>query len=115
MVAPVDYKSGFFPPPRPSVLAPAPPSVVITVPFYMENVINFSSSELLHPSAPVAMEGMAHAGNSDSIRMAIINPRNCIKNISLFISTIKRNLILDDLLITCHVNSNVKYKSPSLV
>lgn len=115
MVTPVDYKSRVFSPPRPSVLAPAPSSVVITVPFYMENVINFSSSELLHPSAPMAMEGMARAGNSDSIRMAIINPRNCIKNISLFISTIKRSLILDDLLIACHVNSNVKYKSPSLV
>lgn len=41
----------------------------------MENVINFSLSELLHPSAPVAMEGMAHAGNSDFIRAAIINPK----------------------------------------
>lgn len=103
----------FFSPRRPRVLAPAPSSVVITVPFYMENVINFSLSELLHPSAPVAMEGTAHAGNSDSIRTAIINPRNCIKNISLFISIIKRSLILDDLLIICHVNSNVKYKTPS--
>lgn len=38
-----------------------------------------------------------------------------LKNTSLFISTIKRSLILDDLLITRHVNSNVKYKTSSLV
>lgn len=105
----------FFSLPSPRVLAPAPSSVVITVPFYMENVINFSLSALLHPSAPVAMEGTAHTGNSDSSRMSIINPRNCIKNIFLFISVIGRSLILDDLLIACDVNSNVKYKKLFLV
>lgn len=84
----------FFSLPRPRVLAPAPSSVVITVPFYMENVINFSLSELLHPSAPVAMEGMAHAGNSDLIRMAIINPEELQLKISTFLLVLLRELIL---------------------
>lgn len=75
-------------------MAPAPSSVVITVPFYMENVINFSSSELLHPSAPVAMEGMAHAGNSDFIRMAIINHKELHLKISTFLLVLLRELIL---------------------
>lgn len=95
MATPVDYESAFFfSLPRPRVLAPAPSSVVITVPFYMENVINFSLSELLHPSAPVAMEGMAHAGNSDLIRMAIINPEELQLKISTFLLVLLRELIL---------------------